>query len=425
MDAWLDNNGEEQHPNGPLPAFDGAFLQDPNHAYRKLREAGPLLWRDDVFQGAWVLTRYADVEQALSDPRLSSRRTGGWIRRVPGFDAAFPGRGRRQGLDAFERLFGRAMVFVDSPDHQRLRQVMAAGFHPSLVRSLAPQVEQLAEELLAPFADRAQFDFIEAFARPFPSRVIALLLGIDRCDEARFMAWSDDLAAFIGALQPTVDQLRAARRSLLQLVRYFEEVVARRRYRPGTGLVGRLVEAEAAGGICPDGELLAQCAMLLFAGHETTRNLLGNGLYALLSHPDQWAALRACPDRMHGAVREVLRYESPVQYTGRRVATGFIWHGKTLRRGELVIAVMGAANRDPRRFSDPDVFDINRCGGSHLSFGRGAHVCIGAGLSLLEADVALRALMRRWPNLELVTRDVRWNENAGLRGLKQLMVGAC
>ena len=420
MEGLLDKKDAQKSYVGPTLAFNEEFLHDPYHAYRTLRAAGPVLWRDDVFQGAWLLTRYADVEQALSDPRLSSQRTGGWVQRVPGIETAFPGRRGQRGLEAFQRLFGRAMVFLDSPDHRRLRQVMAAGFHPSLIRALAPQVEQLAEELLAPLADCGEFDFIEAFARPFPSRVIALLLGIDRSDEVRFMSWSDDLAAFIGALQPTVEQLRSAQRSLLQLVRYFEDVLALRRREPGTGLIGRLVEAEAAGGIRADGELLAQCAMLLFAGHETTRNLLGNGVYTLLSHPDQWAALRASPDRIPGAVREVLRHESPVQYTGRRVATGFTWHGQTLKRGELVIAIMGAANRDPLRFSDPDVFDINRRDGSHLSFGRGAHVCVGAGLSLLEADVALRALMRHWPNLGLATRQVHWNGNAGLRGLKRL-----
>lgn len=403
-----------------IPVFDDRFLQDPYPVYRTLRDAGPIQWRDDIFQGAWLLPGYADVEGALADPCLSSQRTGGWINRIPGLDEAFPGRAARARLDAFRRLFGRAMVFLDAPDHVRLRHVVAAGFHPSLIRALAPQVEMLAEELLAPLDNASQFDFIEAFARPFPSRVIALVLGIERSDERRFMDWTDDIAAFIGALQPTTMQLHAAQRSLLRLVQYFEALLARRRRSPGSDFVSRLLLAEAQGQMRPDGELLAQCAMLLFAGHETTRNLLGNGLYTLLTHPDQWTLLRSRPELMQGAIREMLRYESPVQYTARRVAIEFTLHGQRLRRGDLVIAIVGAANRDPHRFSDPDRFDIRRRDGAHLSFGRGAHVCVGAGVAMLEAEVALRALMRRWPDLAMAPTKPQWNGNAGLRGLKRL-----
>jgi cytochrome P450 len=406
----------------PLPGFGAAFLHDPYPVYRQLRAAGPVLWRDDVFQGAWLLTRHADVEMALRDPRFSSQRTGGWVKRIPGVDASLQGRRAQAALDAFQRLFGSAMVFLDGEDHQRVRRAMAAAFHPTQIRTLRADVERLTDELLAPLDARAGFDFIAQVARPLPSRVIALLLGIDRADEARFMAWSDDLAAFIGALQPTADQLRVAQRSLLQMVRYFDALLPARRTAPGTDLVSRLVQAEAAGEIRADGELLAQCAMLLFAGHETTRNLLGNGLYTLLAHPDAWARLCADEGGMALAVRELLRYDSPVQYTGRRVAQELTLHGTTLQRGDLVIALIGAANRDPDRFSDPDTFDIGRRAGSHLSFGSGPHVCIGAGLSLLEADVVLRAVLRRWPGLERADASPRWNGIAGLRGLAALPV---
>ena len=404
------------------PSFDAAFLHDPYPAYRQLRAAGPVLWRDDVFQGAWLLTRHEDVELALRDPRFSSQRTGGWVKRIPGVDASLQGRRAQAGLEAFQRLFGSAMVFLDGADHQRVRKAMAAGFHPTLVKTLRLEVERLTDELLDGLDARAGFDFIAAVARPLPSRVIALMLGIDRKDEARFMAWSDDLAAFIGALQPTSDQLRAAQRSLLQIVRYFDALLPARRREPGTDLVSRMLLAEAAGEIKADGELLAQCAMLLFAGHETTRNLLGNGLYTLLTHPDAWARLRADEEGMPLAVRELLRYDSPVQYTGRRVATEFTLHGTRLKRGDLVIAMIGAANRDPDRFIDPDTFDVKRRAGSHLSFGSGPHVCIGAGLSLLEADVVLRAVLRRWPALALADAVPRWNGIAGLRGLAALPV---
>jgi cytochrome P450 len=270
-----------------LAPFDDAFLHDPYPTYRALREAGPVLWRDDVFDGAWLLTRHADVELALRDPRFSSQRTGGWIKRIPGAAAGVRGQRAQSGLEKFQRLFGSAMVFLDGADHQRLRKAMAAGFHPSLIRALRPQVEQLTDELLDTLDGRAGFDFIEAVARPLPSRVIGLLLGIDRQDEAIFTAWSDDLAAFIGALQPSAEQLRAAQRSLLQMARFFDSLLPARRQAPGEDLISRMLQAETAGELRPDGELVAQCAMLLFAGHETTRNLLGNGLHTLLSHPAQ------------------------------------------------------------------------------------------------------------------------------------------
>ncbi len=407
-------------PVWPAGMIDAAFLQDPYPAYRALREAGPVHWSEDFFQGAWLLSRHADVEFALRDPCFSAQRTGGWVKRI---DAAGAGRAARRALAGerlFEHLFARAMVFLDAPDHARIRRVMAAGFHPATIRALAPQIEALTAEVLDGLAGRDGFDFIEAVARPLPSRVIALLLGVERADEARFIAWSEDLAAFIGAPRPSPDALLRAQRSLLELVRYFEALLPARRAAPGQDLVSRLVLGEQAGLIRTDAELLAQCAMLLFAGHETTRNLLGNGLYTLLSHPTQWAQLRASPELMPGALRELLRYESPVQYTGRRVARELQLHGHTLRRGELVIALTGAANRDPARYADPDVFDITRRDGSHLSFGSGAHVCIGAGLSMLEAEIVLRQVMQRWPALRLTAATPQWNGNAALRGLASL-----
>lgn len=402
--------------------LDAAFLSDPYPTYKAWRDAEPVLWRDDVFQGAWVLTRHADVEFALRDPRFSAQRTGGWVKRIPGADAGPRGGRAQAALDGFQRMFARAMVFLDAPDHRRVRRAMAAGFHPSMIRGLKPQVEHLAQELLDPLDARAGFDFIQAVARPLPSRVIGLILGIDRRDEDEFVAWSEALATFIGALQPSLAQLGAARHALLQMVRYFDALVPVRRRAPGEDLVSRLVQAEDAGELRADGELAAQCAMLLFAGHETTRNLLGNGLHTLLSHPLQWNRLRGEPASMPAALREVLRYDSPVQYTGRRVASQLTLHGHTLRRGDLVLAMIGAANRDPDRFADPDTFDIHRREGSHLSFGSGPHVCIGAGLALLEAEVTLRDVMRRWPTLRLADSSPQWNGNAGLRGLARMTV---
>lgn len=405
-----------------LSVFDDAFLRDPYPVYRALREAGRVHWSDAFSNGAWVLTRHEDVECVLRDVRFSSQRTAGWVKRIEGVDLGLAGRDTEPSLMRFQRLFARAMVFLDAPEHTRLRRVMAAGFHPSLIRGLAPQIEQMVAELLDGLDAASGFDFIETVARPLPSRVIALLLGIREPDEAQFFAWADELAAFIGALQPSAAQLRAAQRSLLQLVSYFESLLKQGSGLRDDGLISRLAQAQSMGLIQTDSELLAQCAMLLFAGHETTRNLLGNGLFTLLSHSAQWASVAAHPEQMPGALREVLRYDSPVQYTGRRVSASLSLHGHRLRRGDLVVALIGSANHDPARYADPERFDITRREGSHLAFGSGPHVCIGAGLALLEADITLRAMARRWPTLQLVETDPVWNGNPALRGLTHLRV---
>ena len=408
----------ESWPSNP-PLIDAAFLHDPYPVYRAWREAGPVQRSEEFFQGAWLLTRHADVEAMLRDLRFSAQRTGGWVKRVEG------GNRRAQAkLAVFQRLFARAMVFLDAPDHARVRQVLSAGFHPTLIRAFAPQAEQLVTQHLARIDATAPFDFIATVARPLPSCVISTLMGVDLADQAEFLVWSDDLAAFIGAPRPTLEQARRAQASLLQLTRYFEALLPERRRAPKEDLVSRLVIAEAEGRLHTTAEMLAQCAMLLFAGHETTRNLLGNGLHALLANRRQWELLRQQPALMSGALRELLRYNSPVQYTGRRVVSDLMLHGQPLQRGDLVLALLGAANRDPARYTDPDVLDISRRDGGHLSFGHGPHICIGAGLSLMVTDITLRQLQARWPTLHLADPAVHWSGNAALRGLSELRVSA-
>ncbi len=277
-------------------------------------------------------------------------------------------------------------------------------------------------QLLDQAENAPSFDFMQAVARPLPVRVIAALMGIETTRHDDFMAWSDDLATFIGSPLPSREQARRAQASLLAMSRYFEDLLPGKRRAPGDDLVSRLVQAQADGEIQEGAELLAQCAMLLFAGHETTRNLLGNGLQALLSHPDQWQRLRREPDRLPGAVRELLRYDSPVQYTGRRVTTDLVLHGQVLRRGDLVVPLIGAANRDPARYDAPEVLDVTRQQGSSLSFGSGPHVCIGAALTRMEAEIVLRQLLRRWPGLHLVDGRPQWSGNPVYRGLVALPV---
>ncbi len=406
-----------------LLRFNADFLRDPYPPYAALREAGPIHWSDALFQGAWVVTRHNDVEAVLRDPGLSAQRTAGWVKRA-GERTHGGTDGSAAELRAFQRLFSRAMIFLDAPDHARVREVLAVGFHPTRIRALAPRIDAIVAEAVSERVAKpagAIFDFMADIARPVPSRVTCMLLGIDPADQNDFIAWSDDLAAFIAAPQPDTRQLRRAHRSLLAVVRYFAGVLEKRRHTRGDDLVSLMLAAEAQGLFRSDAELLAQCAMLLLAGHETTRNLLGNGLNALLAHPEQWRRLRSDPSQVPAAVRDLLRYDSPVQYTGRRVIADMDLCGQRVRRGDLVIALIGAANRDPARYSEPDRLDLTRRGLTHFSFGRGAHVCIGAGLALMQAEAVFARLLQVLPDL-VRAGPPRWNGNAALRGLEALPV---
>ena len=393
----------------------GSQLRDSYAVYKKWREACPLIWTDEFFGGAWLLTTFEGVRAALRDPRLSARRTGGWIMaRAPRGSAE---RGDRTEL---QRLFARAMVFVDDPNHSRLRQAIQAGFHPAAIDNLKPHIASYTHELLDTIENNVgagnSFDFISGFARLLPARVISKLLGLEWADNNHFMEWSSGVAQFLGAVAPTLEEAQMARSSIVAMSAHFDG--ARRAGKgDGDGLLHLLSRAEAAGRIKSGPELLAQCAMLLFAGYETTRHLLGTAIYWLLRHPDAWAQLKADPSLVRGAVRELLRWDSPIQYTGRRVKSDFELYGQRLRRGQLVLAMIGSANRDPAEFSEPDEMRLERSVGLPISFGYGPHVCIGARLTLVEAELALNAIVHRWPELRLGSEEPRWIRSPLYRGL--------
>lgn len=397
--------------------IDSSFLDDPYPAYERLRARGPVLWSEAFGEGAWVVTRHADGERVLADPRFSARRTGAWVGRFG------------EGMRDFQPLFARALLFLDDPDHARLRPLMQQAFTPSALQGLRETIRLQTRSLLsqAEAGSNDDVDFIARVARPLPARVMARLLGLPESMDEAFAAWSDDLAAFIGQPQPRPDQARRAQHSLIALARSFEPLIAQRRCSPGDDLIGRLVRAESAGQIHGSAELLAQCAMLLFAGHETTRNLLGNTVWCLLREGAAWQRLAAqvgsaaAPD-LAPVVREVLRHECPVQYTGRRVSCDLELHGQRLRRGDAVIVLIGSANRDPDRHPHAERFDPSRQGSS-LAFGRGPHVCLGAALSLMEGQVMLGEMLRRWPGLRLAgdaPAAPSWLGSPLYRGLRSL-----
>jgi hypothetical protein len=387
------------------------FLGDPYPTYRVWRESAPLLWCEEFLDGAWMVTRHADVTAVLRDPRFSAQRTGGW----PGPADADAAQRRR-----FRQLFSRALLFLDDPDHARVRRALQTAFRPSVMRDLTGFVEETVAAICDDLDLDDGVDFMAQVARPLPARVIAHWMGMDDVDLSAFMAWSESLAVFIGAMQPTLEQIQKTEKSLLAMATALEPILVRRRAALGDDLISTLIRAETDGDLHAGPELVAQCAMLLFAGYETSRNLLGNGLLALLRHPSQWAQLQNDPALLPGAVRELLRFDPPVQYTVRRVSTDLIFHDQRLRRGDAVIACVAAANRDPRVFDRPDELDIGRRGAPSLSFGAGAHACIGAALTQIEAQAVFRTMLRRYPSLEMGSGPAQWNDNAVYRGLRSL-----
>ncbi len=399
--------------------LDDDFLSDPYPAYRRLRESAPVAWSDEFFGGAWLVSRHADVDMVLRDARFSAQRTGGWVMR---------GSEPRTELRGFQRLFARALIFLDAPDHARVRQVMASAFRPADLQRLVPRLTQAIADRLDAADPLAGFDFVSTLARPLPAQAIATLMGVD--DEAvpgGFLEGSDELASFLGAIEPTREQALRAQTALLKMAARFETALQPRRQsldKPGRDdVLDRLVRAERDGQIRGSAELLAQCVMLLFAGHETTRHLLANGLQILLRDPTAWRSLAEDRALLPAAVRELLRFDSPVQYTGRRVTTEMTLHGQTLRRGDLVVALIGSANRDPAQHERPDEFDISRRPAPSLAFGQGPHVCLGASLTLLEAQLVFSQLLDRWPQLELAGSSAAQRMGSPLyRGPLELLV---
>ncbi|WP_432241489.1 cytochrome P450 [Herbaspirillum robiniae] len=379
---------------------------------------GPV-WSEQYCGGAWLLSGYDEVAAALRDPRFSVRRAARWINSGLGPDGSAPTPAQLQ----FKRVFARSLLFVDGRAHRRLRDVVLPGFKPAGLQRQAPAIAAIAQRLLAGIdADGAgKFDFVAAFARPLPALVIANLLGIAHEVPEEFIGWAADLATFIGSPTPEMHQTLAAQQALADMCAFFTQTLANTDAIASDGLLAWIAQARQEHRLTAI-EALAQCCTLLFAGYETTRNLLGNGLLALLRHPEQWALLQASPQLLRSAVREMLRYDSPVQYTGRRLVADVELGGRLLKRGELAILHIGAANHDARRFAQPERFDIRRDEGNHLSFGHGPHVCLGAALTQLEAEIAFTALMRAMPDIRLAAGAPAWQETSAYRALERLPV---
>jgi cytochrome P450 len=387
--------------------MDPAFVADPYPTYHRLRAEDPVHHSP---LGFWVLTRYEDVVASLRDPRLAKEAIASVI-------------ATRFGIEAPAGI-GLSMLDRDPPDHTRLRGLVSKAFTPRVVEGLRPRVQQIVDGLLAAVEDRHAMDLIEEFAYPIPVIVICEMLGVPVADHERFKGWSLDTARGLDAimLPPQSDVSRRAGAARTALADYFRDLIAERRKSPREDLLSALIAAEEAGDKLSENELLATCILLLIAGHETTVNLLGNGILALLRHPDQLRLLRENPGLIGSAVEELLRYDGPVQRTARVPSTAVTIGGRTIEAGEMVMPFLGAANRDPAQFPDPDRLDITRGDTRHVGFGLGIHFCLGAPLARIEGQIAIGTLLRRLPKLALAVERPEYRHSLTLRGLQSLPV---
>src|SRR5215469_9759957 len=402
----------------PLSAkefFTPEFLRDPYPTYRRYLD-GPGLQFLTLHRGVWAAFKHPDCSTFLRDSRLSAKRTGT-------LTDEFPAEKQKEFAE-LARTLSLWMLFFDAPEHTRLRKLMNKGFSPIAIESLRPQVERIVDRLLIPLRRNDRIDILPQFAHPLPAYVIAELLSVPESQHQQFIGWSNAVATLFGNPYRTLGDLVKAEQALHGLTSYFREAVAVRRKQKGNDLISLLMEIEEDGDVLTEEELYAQCVMLLFGGHETKRNLIGNGLYTLLRHPEQAAELRDNPELIRSAVEELLRYESPVQYTGRMVLEDFDFCGVPARRGQEIIFMLGAANRDESQFKYPDRLDLKRAKNPHLAFGAGAHFCIGNQLARLEGQVAILKILQEFPKMRSVSEDPEWLPNFSFRGLKTFLVEA-
>jgi cytochrome P450 len=389
-----------------------SFFADPYSTYARLREEDPVHWCEPW--GQWVVTRFDDVLAVNKDPTHFS--SAGWEKK---FITQLPP--ELQQLPHMQRHYGtKVLSMTDPPEHTRLRRLVVRSLTPRVLEVLRPAIEQLVDDLLREAEGHDSMDAIAQFAYPLPAIVIGKLLGAPEDGREQFMRWSKTIVDFVGTGHADEARALANEQTLEEFRAFLEPIIRDRRAHPQDDLISILASSDEGERLTED-EIVSTCIVLLFAGHETTANLIGNGLLALLRHPEQLALLRAEPERMPAAVEELLRYDSPVQRNRRLAMQDMTFGGKEIGKGDSVLVFMGSANRDPARFQDPDALDITRAPNPQMAFGYGIHFCAGAALTRLEAPIALRALLDRFPNVRLADDfEERWHRNITFRGLQSL-----
>jgi cytochrome P450 len=402
-----------------LNPFLPEVIADPYPIYRRYREEDPVHWgisAHSKLPGTWYLFRYQDVMQVLESPKFGREA---WRVRDDGEGSPVPKAYKR-----FQSMVSKWMVFRDPPDHTRLRSLVNKVFSLKMVENIRPEILKIADGLLDRLEERAEMDLVEEFAFPLPVMVIAAILGVDPEDRPLFREWALALQhASASRLTPAPDAYEKAEAATQALIQYFNSAIAQRHQEPRQDLITALIKARDEGDKLTDDEILATCIHLLTAGHETTINLISKGVLALLKHPEAIEKLRSHPELIPNAIEELIRYDSPVQMVTRWAYADIEIGGKTIKRGDSVGLILGAANRDPERFTDPDSLNFQRPDYKHAGFGSGIHFCLGSILARAEAQIAFNVLLNRLPKMHLLDETVEWQNNIVFHGPKHLRVG--
>ena len=387
-----------------------AFASDPYPLYRQLREAEEPYWLSHTQSkssspGFWLFSRYADVVDILKLSGPLSKQ----ITRVRSPDDITP-------MDL-------SMLNQDPPEHTRLRNLVNQTFTARQIKELEPRIEKIIDELIARMRMKVSGDFVADFALHIPVMVIAELLGVPPEDKDKFRHWSRQIIIGYDSVIASTGNLEQQETAMQALIYYFNQLIEKRRQHPYDDLISSLINAYDRQGKLSPGELLGMCVLFLIAGFETTVNLLSNGLYTILRYPEQFQLLRQCPEYLPSAIEEMLRFESPIQRSTFRITTEACkLGGKQLNQGEQICAMIGAANRDPEQFPQPDTFDITRTPNRHLAFGLGIHTCLGAVLARTEARIVFERVLDQLPNIRLSSKTPEWNTTTFFRGLRVLPV---
>jgi len=390
------------------------FYSDPYPVYDYLRSQDPVHWSPQW--GGWLLTRFKDVSIVLRDAERFSN-----VGRMSKFLGQLPENVRRE-LDPFEDHFSRGLINSDPPDHTRIRGLLSKAFTPRLIEAQRSRVQLMVNELLDGVANRPGMDVIADFAFLLPTAVISEMLGIPLHDRPQFKQWADDINSFVGTGSAISTSAARAQRSLIELREYFRGLIALRRSNHQADLLTALAGAEDEGRLLDDGELLSVCVTLLLAGYETTMSFIGNAVLALLSNRMQLQKLTQDPSLFPNAVEELLRYDGPIHRQWRVAARDMEFEGRRIKQGQLVGAMLGAANRDPEQFDHPSKLEVNRQNIRHVAFGFGIHFCLGAPLARLEGEIAIRSLILRFPNMQFGKSAPQWRQEITIHGLKSLPV---
>ncbi|MBV8902834.1 MAG: cytochrome P450 [Acidobacteriia bacterium] len=399
-------------PASVPPIGSAEFFKDPYPTYRALLDSGTRVVR--LSPHIVAVTHYRDCLDILRDPRLSAKR---YVRQI----AHFSEEQKRQ-IASWTRASGNMMFFMDAPSHTRVRRLLMGAFSPEAVAAIQPRIRRIFLEILEGLPTGVEIDFMGRVAHLFPALVIGEILGVPRGNWDRLMKWSDDFIDFIATFQAPFDLALRATQSLIEMLEYLQELADEKRKRPTDDVMSRMVASEKDGRTLTNDELLAQGILLLVAGHETTRNLIGNGMLTLLRHPAEMELLRSDPGLARSTVEEFLRYEGPLQGTNRVVKEEMELYGERLMPGESLLPLFGCANRDSAQFPDPDRFDPARKNNAHLDFGAGAHTCLGLHLARVETQIAIPMLLERYRRIELTEMDPEWGRALTLRGLKRLKI---